>query len=123
VSIFESKYPNAQAVFIFDQSPCHRKLPEDALNVHNMNVNPGGKQPKMRSTQWNGEEQLMVLTDGRPKGMKLVLEERGIGTLGMNSDDMREALSMFTDFQNPKTITEEYLESCGHVCLFLPKYH
>jgi hypothetical protein len=88
-----------------------------------MNVNPGGKQPKMRSTQWNGEEQLMVLTDGRPKGMKLVLEERGIGTLGMNSDDMREALSMFTDFQNPKTITEEYLESCGHVCLFLPKYH
>ena len=39
------------------------------------------------------------------------------------SEDMREALSMFTDFQNPKTIVEEYIENCGHICLFLPKYH
>ena len=38
----------------------------------------------------------------------------------MNSEDMREALSTFTD---SKTIVEEYKESCGHIRLFLPKYH
>ena len=88
-----------------------------------MNVNPGRKQPQMRSTQWNGKEQLIALPDSKPKGMRLVLQERGIDTFGMNSEDMREALSTFTDFQNPKTIVEEYIESCGHICLFLPKYH
>ena len=123
VSIFESKYPKAQAECNLDQSPCHKKLPEEALNIHSMNVNPGRKQPQMRSTQWNGEEQLMALPDGKPKGMRLVLQERGIDTFGMNSEDMREALSTFTDFQNPKTIVEEYIESCGHISLFLPKYH
>ena len=121
--IFESKYPKAQAEFILDQSPYHKKLPEDALNIHSINVNPGRKQPQMRSTQWNGEEQLIALPDSKPKGMRLVLQERGIDTFGMNSEDMREALSTFTDFQNPKTIVEEYIESCGHICLFLPKYH
>ena len=116
-------HAESQAEFILDQSPCHKKLPEDALNIHSMNVNPGRKQPQMRSTQWNGEEQLIALPDSKPKGMRLVLQERGIDTFGMNSEDMREALSTFTDFQNPKTIVEEYIESCGHICLFLPKYH
>jgi hypothetical protein len=32
----------------------------------------------------------MVLTDRRPKGMQLLLEERGIDTLGKNSDSMTE---------------------------------
>jgi transposase len=30
---------------------------------------------------------------------------------------------MCTDFQNKISITDEYLESCGHVCLFFPKYN
>ena len=65
----------------------------------------------------------MALPDRKPKGMRLVLQERGIDTFGMNSEDMREALSTFTYFQNPKTIVEEYIESCGHISLFLLKYH
>ena len=31
-------------VWIFDHSSCHTAMPEDALIVSRMNVNPGGKQ-------------------------------------------------------------------------------
>ena len=51
-----------------------------------MNVNPGGKQPKMHSTIFNGQIQHMVFPDdyldsnlqGKPKGMRIVLQERGL---------------------------------------------
>ena len=65
-----------------------------ALNVNVMNVNPGGNQPKLRNTTWEGKEQEMTLPDGRPKGMRLVLLERGINTTGMKAADMRDAWSM-----------------------------
>ena len=42
INIFEAKYPNAQAVFMFDNAPCHRKVPDNALNVEKMNVKRGG---------------------------------------------------------------------------------
>ena len=51
--------------------------PPDGLNANNMNVYPGGKQPLMRDTEFNGVVQKMVLPDGTPKGMKMVLQERG----------------------------------------------
>ena len=35
----------------------------------------------------------MVLPDGQPKGMKMVLEERGIDTAKMKAADMRLILS------------------------------
>ena len=34
------------------------------------------------------EDQTMVMDDGTPKGMKMVLEERGINTSRMNADNM-----------------------------------
>ena len=34
----------------------------------------------------------MILSDGQPKGMKLVLEERGVNTRGMNAAKVREEL-------------------------------
>ena len=37
----------------------------------------------------------MALPEGKLKGMRLVLQERGIDTFGMNSEDMREALRSF----------------------------
>ena len=94
VTIFESVHPEYQGVFIFDNSPNHTKMPEDALNVNVMNVNPGGNQPKLRNTTWEGKEQEMTFPDGRPKGMRLVLLERGINTTGMKAADMRDAWSM-----------------------------
>ena len=51
VKIAETKYPkcdNWRHVWIFDHSSCHAAMPDDALDVSKMNVNPGGKQRVMR---------------------------------------------------------------------------
>ena len=74
------------------------KKPDDALNADVMNVKPGAKQPKMRVTSYNGEVQEMCLPDATPKGMKMVLEERGVCTKGMIAKDMCKKFKTFEDF-------------------------
>ena len=54
-----------------------------------MNVNPGGKQPKMRDTVWASEIQKMNYTIGVPKGLRVVLQERRICTDTLCRKDMR----------------------------------
>lgn len=92
ITIFERKYPMAKGIFIFDHAPSHKKRPEDALNPEYMNVKNGGKQPFMRDTVWNGSVQQMVTAEGKQKGMRTVLEERGVNTQGLNADKLRELL-------------------------------
>ena len=60
---------------LFDQSSGHTAYDDDALIVSRMNVKPGGCQPKMRDTVYDGVTQRMVFDDGTPKGMKQVLIE------------------------------------------------
>lgn len=55
----------------------------------------------MHATTWAGKSQTMVYSDGTAKGMKAILEERGINTTNMVAADM---LSQHHDFQNEKTI-------------------
>jgi hypothetical protein len=86
ITILERKYPTAQGIFIFDHAP---KKPEDALNVERMNVKNGGKQPFMKDTLWDRHTQRMVTPSGLQKGMRRVLEERGIDTRG---NKLREIL-------------------------------
>ncbi len=54
---------------------------------------------------------------GIPKGMKLVLQERGIDTLGMNALKMREVLGSHEDFQSVKTLVEELVESRSNIIM------
>ena len=68
-----------------------------------MNVRPGGAQAKLHDTVWNGRGQKMVFSDGTPKGMKRVLEERGVNTKGMKAEKIREVLGEMSDFKNEKT--------------------
>ena len=56
----------------------------------------------MRDTTWKGKRQRMVLPDGRPKGMKKVLEERGVDTENMKVSDMRLILGGHDDFKYKK---------------------
>ena len=65
----------------------------------------------------------MVDENGIPKGMKVVLEERGVETVGMKAKEMRELLKTFPDFKNQKTKLEDYVENRGHVCIYYPKFH
>ena len=88
VDVFEQRFPGVTGIFLFDNTPSHRKFPPDGLNPGNMNVYPGGKQAIMRDTVWDGNTQKMVLPDGTPKEMKMVLQERGIDVKRLNTDRM-----------------------------------
>ena len=125
VAIADVKYPSDRfsKVRIFDQSSGHCAFRDDALNVNRMNVNPGGAQPKMRDTVWDGKVQRMVYSDGRPKGMRQVLEERGIDTNRMKAPDMRLVLGAHNDFKYEKTALEHFMQEKGHRTIFLPKVH
>lgn len=74
VKITEVKYPKAggwRIVWVFDQSSCHAAMPEDALDVSKMNVNPGGKQRIMRDGFWNRKTQKINNALGVPKECEL----------------------------------------------------
>ena len=74
------KRATAIANIKFPISSDHCAFKEDALNVNRMNVNVGGAQPRMHNTMWDGRVQRMVLSDGRPKGLRLVLQKQGVDT-------------------------------------------
>ena len=96
VKIAEVKYPResgSKVVWIFDHSSCHAAMPEDALDASKMNVNPGGKQRVMRDGFWDGKAQKMNYALGVAKGMRVVLEERGIDTRNLNAEKMRKVLA------------------------------
>ena len=126
VKIADIKYPKSEGwniVWIFDHSSCHTAMAADALDVSKMNVKPGGKQAVMHDTFWGGKVQKMNYSLGIPKGMKQILEERGINTATLNIDDMRTILAQHEDFKNEKPRVISFLESKGHIALFLPKFH
>jgi hypothetical protein len=66
---------------------------DDVLNAFTMNLNPAGRQPTMRDTIFDGKVQQMVFPDdfhveklcGKPKGMKIILEERGLWRTGLKA--------------------------------------
>ncbi len=82
-------------MFIFDNAPTHKKKADDALNVDRMNVRDGGKQPFMHDTVYNGTVQQMTTAEGLQKGLKTVLQERGVDTEGMNSCHLRDKLHQY----------------------------
>ena len=97
IKVFDHTHPDRVAIFVFDRSSAHEGFAENALNVHNMNVNPGNKQRRLRDTvipfsnpdpapgeeDTRGQVQKMCFPDDhhkpelrrKPKGMKIVLQE------------------------------------------------
>ena len=105
VKIAEVKYPSSQGyhhIWCLDHSCGHTAFAEDALIASKVSKGPGGKQPKMRDTVWNGQPQSLTLPDGRPKGAALVLQERGYDTSRMKLEEMRRILAEHDDFKNEK---------------------
>ena len=83
-----------------------------------MNIDPGGKQPIMQDTVWGDQVQRLVDDNGIPKGMKTVLQERGIDITGIKCKDMRDLLKTFPDFKQQMTILEDYINRRGYICIF-----
>lgn len=149
IPIFETIYPDAIAVMAFDNSTNHGAMPEDGLNVTKMNVNPGGKQPKMHSTFFgaNNTPQSMVFPSdhsqypNEAKGMRQILIERGLWKEGLMGECklckkkgkkidsqrvdccMRRILSLQLDFISQKSRLQIEIEKRGHKCIFYPKFH
>ena len=125
VAIAVFKYPqdSYMLLWIFDQSSNHTAKSSDALVASRMNVRPGGKQPVMRDTIFNGRVQKLVMEDGTAKGLRMVLMERGVDVNNMTREDMILEISQHEDFINEKPTVAAYLTSRGHICLFIPKYH
>lgn len=126
VKIANIKYPKAEGwrvVWVFDHSSCHAAMADDSLDVNQMNVRPGGKQRVMRDGMFDGRVQKMVTSNGVAKGLRMVLEERGVNTAGMNASQMREILGQHSDFKNEKSRVERILSTHGHILYMLPKYH
>ena len=59
IKIFEITHPGMVGVWLFDNSNGHNAFAADALVAHKLHGKPGGKQPKMRSTVYNGVVQHM----------------------------------------------------------------
>ena len=106
----------------FDHSSCHGAMADNALDVNHMNVKPGGKRV-MRDGWWGGKPQAMNFATGIPKGLSIVLQERGVNTSTLNGDQMREILRAHPDFKNEKSRIEHFLEEKRHIAYLLPKYH
>ena len=130
VVIAEMKYPKEEGwrhVWVFDHSSCHGAMADDALDVNKMNVRPGGKQRIMHDTVWNGKKWRMYTTasDGTKvaKGLKIVLEERGVSTVGKGADWMRETLAKHSGFRDEKSMIERMLVERAHIPCFLLKFH
>lgn len=126
VEMAELKYPKEEGwrhVWVFDHSSCHAAMADDALDASKMNVNPGGKQRKMRDTIWRGMAQSMNDSRGVPKGMRQVLRERHVDVSGMTAEQMRATLAAMDDFKNEKSLIQHLLIEKGHIPAFLPKLH
>lgn len=121
MEIAEIKYPKTLGwchVWVFDHSSCHAAMADDALDASKMNVNPGGKQRVMWDTVWLGRVQTMNYALGVPKGMRVILQERGVNTSRMVGDqmrEMREILAEMDDFKNEKSLIEHYLTERGRI--------
>ena len=101
VKLAEIRYPRHDGwklVWIFNHISCHTAMAANALDASRMNVKPGGVQPRMHSTVWAGKVQEMNFAPGIPKGMKQVLEERGIRTVRLLADYMKIFWANHEDF-------------------------
>ena len=113
-----------------------------------MNMNPGGKQARMRDGWFmQGNEKITQQMSFGPdhpefpnqdKGMKAVLQERGIWKPGLvmkckkqntnilcTSDHCcaRKIIENQPDFKEQQSLVYETIHQLGHYYIFLPKYH
>jgi hypothetical protein len=126
INMLRVMHPKARGIFFFDVSSNHAAKSRDALNAARMNVNEGGAQPLMREGWFikNGERVTQKMhQDGVAKGLKKVLEERGLLKEGMLKADMIKVLEQQPDFKEQKPMLQEWIERRGHVCIFFPKFH
>lgn len=130
IPIFRVLHPECDGIFMFDNSQNHHAKPPDALSASKMNLTDGGVNQRLMRNGWfhnsNGERivQSMVLDDGvTSKGVKRVLEERGLWMPRMKIREARKLLSEQEDFRSQKEWLAETVSDAGYLIDYYPKYH
>lgn len=156
IPLFEAFHnPNEyQLLFAFDNSQNHHAKPPDALLVNKLKLNdhaPSEKRPKLfRPTTFidsaTGEvkDQNILRDDGWVKGMRTILQERGLWDRVAGKKIMRcqackdtpkepddpiinccchRLLSVQPDFADSQEWLQEVITEAGHLIIFFPKFH
>ena len=130
-----------------DNSQGHSAYSEDALLTTRMNVNPGGKQARLRDGWFvpnlesgtKVSQSMVYHTDhpsfpDQPKGIRHVLLEHGFNVQDLRGKCKRcdpdaetccckRILELQPDFQEQRSLVQEVIEKAGHLSIFLPKFH
>ena len=65
----------------------------------------------------------MVSENGKQKGIRTILQERGLFEPGVKLDEARKLLASQPDFASQKPLLNETVEAAGHRIIFYPKFH
>ena len=121
----------------------HSAYTQDALRASTMNLRPGGAQAQLRPgiNSLTREIQHMIMPDGSPKGLQVVLQERGLwrqrlrvqcrrpdgkinkACLNGGTCCTRALMANEPDFKAQRSHVEEEVKVNGHLVHFFPKYH
>ncbi|RIA88243.1 hypothetical protein C1645_695321 [Glomus cerebriforme] len=136
ILIFNILYPNAIAVFAFDNSTNYGTMAKDGLNAFNMNLNPGGKKSYMYMTYYkpNQTPQSIVFLHDHPKfpnqpkdnllaNCKLCKGKTKVADANRINCYVCRILLLQPDFLVQKSQLQEKIKKHGHKCIFYPKYH
>lgn len=129
LKIFEVLHPGCTALVAYDNSSNHHAMSKDALVANRVNLKDGGKNvPRFRDGWYLNDEgvrtvQSMTAPGGLQKGIKSILEERGLFVPGMRLNDARKLLSLQPDFVAQRPLLKETVEDTRHHIIFYPKFH
>lgn len=151
--IFRILHPGCEALFLFDNSANHHMMRSDARNAFIMTLKDGGnpkevhlgrqagwffKADGLKVTQPMDIEKRLKVPGGAPgdyqlvwetKGLKTILEERGLWSSGLKLEDAQNLLNAQPDFQDQMEWLEEVVTSQRGVndekfhVYFYPKFH
>src|SRR5882724_11417967 len=110
VDIFNYLQPNKVGIRLFDCSSVHQGLAVDALNISNMNVNPGSKQKLLHTTT-------IPTTSPPPKPgchyTQSLLQEMVYPSMHPDSKLHGKAKGMKTVFQEWESVWDELNTRCN----------
>ena len=101
----------------------------DATVANRLNLKDRGKNVTQIINGWFNDspgivvEQTMVSASGKQKGIRSILQERGLFDSGIELDDARKLLASQPDIAQQKPLLNKTVEFLGHCIIFYPKFH